>query len=88
MAYVLANTTTKTCLNLTTYSRKPWNYNDTIIIEFDIMKKSSPLNLKFTFFVTKSSLTKILIDWGGLFHDINLNNNGVIVIPWFSTICG
>ena len=23
-----------------------------------------------------ASLTKILIDWGGLFHDINLKNNG------------
>ena len=39
-------------------------------------------------FVKKSSLTKILIDWGGLFHDINLKNNGAIVNLWFSTICG
>ena len=39
-------------------------------------------------FVKKSSLTKILIDWVRLFHDINLKNNGVIVIPWFSTVCG
>ena len=30
-----------------------------------------------------SSLTKILIDWGGLFHDINLKNNGAIVILCF-----
>ena len=36
----------------------------------------------------KSSLTKILIDWVRLFHDINLKNNGVIVIPRFSTVCG
>ena len=37
----------------------------------------------------KSSLTKILIDWQqGLFHDINLKNNGAILILWFSTICG
>ena len=97
------------------YSRKPGNYNGTIIFEIHIIKKSSPLNLKFTFFATvktkitllfsatlaatitkktiktfvkKSSLTKILIDWGGLFHDINLKNNGAIVISWFSTICG
>ena len=36
---------TKTCANLTTYSRKPENYNGTIIFEIDIMKKSSPINL-------------------------------------------
>ena len=36
---------TKTCANLTTYSRKPENYNDTIIFEIDIMKKSTPINL-------------------------------------------
>ena len=40
---------TKTRSNLYTYSRKPGNYNDTIIFEIDIMKKSSPINLKFTF---------------------------------------
>jgi hypothetical protein len=38
--------------------------------------------------VKKSSLTKILIDWGGLFHEINIKNNGAIVIPRFSTLCG
>ena len=26
--------------------------------------------------------------WGRLFHDINLKNNGAIVILQFSTICG
>ena len=31
-------------------SRKPGDYNGTIIVEFDIMKNSSPLNLKLTFF--------------------------------------
>ena len=36
---------TKTCANLTTYSRKPENYNGTIIFEIDIMKNSSPINL-------------------------------------------
>ena len=36
---------TKTCDNLTTYSRKPENYNGTIIFEIDIMKNSSPINL-------------------------------------------
>ena len=35
----------KTCANLTTYSRKPENYNGTIIFEIDIMKNSSPINL-------------------------------------------
>ena len=33
---------TKTIANLTTYSRKPGNYNGTIIFEIDIMKNSSP----------------------------------------------
>ena len=36
---------TKTRANLTTYSRKPENYNGTIIFEIDIMKNSSPINL-------------------------------------------
>ena len=31
---------------------------------------------------------KDLIDWGGLLHDINLKNNGAIVIPRFTTIFG
>ena len=35
----------KTRANLTTYSRKPENYNGTIIFEIDIMKNSSPINL-------------------------------------------
>ena len=35
---------------LKTYSRKPGNYNGTIIFEIDIMKNSSLLNLKLTFF--------------------------------------
>jgi hypothetical protein len=39
-------------------------------------------------FVKKSSLTKIIIDWGGLFYDINLKNNGAIVIPRFSILRG
>ena len=39
-------------------------------------------------FVKKSSLTKILIDWGGPFHNINHKNNAAIAIPWFSTLCG
>ena len=41
---------TKTVANLTTYSRKPGDYNGTIIFEIDVMKNSSPLNLIFTFF--------------------------------------
>ena len=32
--------------------------------------------------VKKSSLTKILIDWGRLFHDINLKINSAIVISF------
>ena len=52
---------TKTRPNLRTYSRKPGNYNDTIIFEIGIMKKSSPLNLKFTFFATvKTKITLLL----------------------------
>ena len=36
---------TKTCANLTTYSRKLENYNGTITFEIDIMKNSSPIDL-------------------------------------------
>ena len=36
---------TETIANLATYSRKPENYNGTIIFEFDSMKNSSPINL-------------------------------------------
>ena len=36
---------TKTRPNLTTYSRKPGNFNGTISFEIDIMKNSSPINL-------------------------------------------
>ena len=45
---------TKTLPHLYKYrhSRKTGNYNGTIIFEIDIMKKSSPLNSKFTFFAT------------------------------------
>ena len=60
------------------------------------MKKSYSIHIFATFktkerikkFLKKSSLTRILIDWGRLFHDINLKNNGAIVILQFSTICG
>ena len=40
---------TKTRPNLTTYSRKPGNYNGTIIFDIDIMKKSYPINLNLRF---------------------------------------
>ena len=40
----------KTIANLTKYSRKPGDYNGTIIFDIDIMKNSYPLNLIFTFF--------------------------------------
>ena len=36
---------TKICANLTTYCRKPENYNGTIIFEIDIMKNLSLINL-------------------------------------------
>ena len=107
---------TKTRANLTTYSRKPENYNGTIIFEIDIMKNSSPINLnlghtwlfhKFfgCFFCfdllwswVESAVSPVLfwhgkecefwIVWGWVFHDVNLKNNGAIVIPRFFTICG
>ena len=40
----------KTIANSTTYCRKQGDCNGTIIFEVDIMKNSSPLNLKFTIF--------------------------------------
>ena len=52
---------TKTFANLTTFSRKPGNYNGTIMI--DIMKKSSPLNLKFTFFATVKTKITLPFCW-------------------------
>ena len=84
----------KTRANLTTYSRKPENYNGTIIFEIDTMNNLSPINLsghvpeiqaevevvKIKKFAKKSSLSRIWIDWGRLFHDINLKNIGAIVI--------
>ena len=54
---------TKTITNSTTYSRKPGDYNGTIIFEFDIMKNSSPLNLKFTFFATVKTKITLLFYW-------------------------
>ena len=54
---------TKTIANLTTYSRKPGDYNGTIIFEIDIMKNSSPLNLKFTFFATIKTKITLLFCW-------------------------
>ena len=54
---------TKTIANSTTYSRKPGDYNGTIIFEFDIMKNSSPLNLKFTFFATVKTKITLLFCW-------------------------
>ena len=43
-----------------------------------------------TYKTTKTFVKKsqILIDWGGLFHDINLEIHSANVIPQFSTICG
>ena len=51
---------TKTCAHLSKYSRKPGNYNGTIAFVINIMKKSSPLNLKFTFFATVKTKTTLL----------------------------
>ena len=50
---------TKTHANLTIYSIKPGNYNGTNFFEIDIIKKSSPINSKFTFFATVT--TKIAL---------------------------
>ena len=52
---------TKTCSNLSTYSRKPGNYNGTIIFDIDIMEKSSPINLKFIFATVKTKMA--LLFW-------------------------
>ena len=54
---------TKTFANLTTYSRKPGDYNGTIIFEIDIMKNSSPLNLKFSFFANVKTKIILLFCW-------------------------
>ena len=54
---------TKTIAILTTYSRKPGDYNGTVIFEIDIMKNSSPLNLKFTSFVTVKTKITLLFCW-------------------------
>ena len=37
-----------------------------------------------TFWFWQWQKCEFQIDWGGLFHDINLKNNDAIVIPWFS----
>ena len=54
---------TKTMANLTTFGRKPGIYNGIIIFEIDIMKNSSPLNLKFTFFATVKTKITLLFCW-------------------------
>ena len=54
---------TKTIANLTTYSRKPGDYNGTIIFEIDIMKNSSPFNLEVTFFATVKTKITLLFCW-------------------------
>ena len=50
---------TKSIANFTTYSRKPEDYN----FEIDIMKNSSPLNLKFTFFATVKTKITLRFCW-------------------------
>ena len=54
---------TKTIANLTTYSRKPGGYIGTNIFEIDIMKNSSPLNLKSTFFATVKTKIALFFCW-------------------------
>ena len=54
---------TKTIANLTTYRRKPRNYNGTIIFEIDIMKNLSPLNLKFKYFATVKTKITLFFCW-------------------------
>ena len=53
----------KSIANSTTYSRKPGDYNGTIIFEFDILKNSAPPNLKFTFFATVKTKITLLFCW-------------------------
>lgn len=53
-----------------------------------LLSVTSSYNQTTKTFVKMSSLTKILIDWEGLFHDINHKNNSVIGILRFSTLCG
>ena len=54
---------TKTNGNLTKYSRKPGDYNCIIIFDIDIMKNSSPLNLKFTVFANVKTKITLLFFW-------------------------
>ena len=56
---------TKTRANLTTYIRKPGNYNSTISFEIDIMKNSSPINLNLcqTWHTDESFKDKTLCLW-------------------------
>ena len=54
---------TKSIGNLTTYNRKPEDYNGVIIFEIDIMKNSSPINLKFTFFATVKTKITLPFCW-------------------------
>ena len=59
----MSSSVTKTIGNSTTYSEKPGDNNGTFIFEFDIMKNSSPLNLKFTFFATVKTKITLLFCW-------------------------
>ena len=47
--FLIENYVTKTCPNLSTYSKKLENHNNIIIIEIDTMKKSCPMNSKILF---------------------------------------
>ena len=65
---------TKSIANLTTYSRKLEDYNGTIIFEIDIMKKSSSLNLKFTFFANVKTKIKLFFSAGLTAHSAQLHS--------------
>ena len=85
-------------MNLTTYSRKPKNYNGPIIFEIDIMKKSTPINLNlcqtwlfkklfgcFFFFLTFSE-GELRVLWvqqkRQSFNDKIFAWNNLALLPW------
>ena len=69
---------TKTFANLTTYSRKPENYNGTIIFEIDIMKNSSPINSNlYQTWLFHNFFLLFLLFWFTLEFDIMKNSSPI-----------
>ena len=48
----------------------------------------SPVEKNCYFDFDSGKKCEFLIEWGWVFHDVNLKNNGAIAIPLLSTICG